>query len=63
MVFHVPEFIRSRNRALGPYSEQTGESLHHVWKEYVKERFSKLPKGKFPDPTLHALVRFNAEHI
>ena len=63
LVFHVPEFIRSRNRALGPYSEQTGESLHHVWKEYVKERFSKLPRGKFPDPTLHALVRFNAEHI
>ena len=65
LVFHVPEFINAREpkRALGPYSEQAGESLHHVWKDYVQKRFSKLPKGKFPDPKLHALARFNAENI
>ena len=68
LVYHLPEFIRAREtegilRPLGPYSEQTGESLHHVWKDFVQKRFSKLPKKKFPDPTLHALVRFNAENI
>ena len=63
LVFHVPECIRHRERALGPYSEQTGESLHHVWAEYVKERFAHLPKKRFPDPVLHALIRFNAERV
>ena len=63
LVFHVPEFIQARNRALGPYSEQAGESLHHIWKKDVKERFSKLGKSKVPDPQLHALVWFNADNI
>ena len=63
MVFHVPEVIRVKKRALGPYSEQTGESLHYKWDNYVEQRFSKLPKKKFPDPMLHALVRFNADNI
>ena len=52
-----------KKRALGPYSEQTGESLHHKWDKYVEERFSKLPKKRFPDPTLHALIKFNQENI
>ena len=63
LVFHVPEVIRVKERALGPYSEQTGESLHYKWDKYVEQRFSKLPKKKFPDPMLHALVRFNADNI
>ena len=63
LVHHVPEFIEDRDRSLGPYSEQPGESLHHVWTKFVNERFSHLPKSKFPDPVLHALIRFNAEHV
>ena len=63
LVFHVPEFIRARGRALGPYSEQPGESLHYLWTAFVTERFSKMPKKKFSDPLLHALVKFNQENI
>ena len=48
---------------MGPYSEQAGESLHHVWKDYLEKRFSKMPKGKCSDNKLHALARFNGENL
>ena len=33
VIYHIPEFCELMGRGLGPWSEQTGESVHHDFKE------------------------------
>ena len=65
LVHHVPQFILAgeKPRALGAYSEQAAESIHHRYKEFYSKRFSKLPRKHAEDPQLHALVVFNSENV
>lgn len=61
--FHVPQFCDRRDLPLGPFSEQAGESLHHVLKDDWDARWKKLPKGSSCDPDLRAVVAFSSERI
>ena len=36
VIFHIAEFCEMTGRGLGPWSEQTGESVHHDFKETWK---------------------------
>ena len=72
--FHVPQFCDRRDSALGPFSEQAGESLHHVLQDQWDTRWKKLPKSRAVgknhgevvegvDPDLRAVVAFSSENI
>ena len=61
--FHVPQFCDRRDLPLGPFSEQAGESLHHVLKDDWDARWKKLPKSSSCDPDLRAVVAFSSERI
>lgn len=61
--FHVSEFCDARGLPLGPFSEQTGESLHHVLQNDWDTRWKKLPKKLGIDPELRAVVAFSSERI
>lgn len=61
--FHVAEFCEKNGRALGSFSEQAFEAVHHdfneTWKKY------KLKKGhpKFSENLLKAVVEYNSHHV
>ena len=57
---HVEEFCTCKGRGLGPWSEQTSESLHHefneCWNKYIiKDEESE----KYGDRLLKAVNMFN----
>lgn len=57
---HVPEFIQKFNRALGIYSEQSLESLHHEYKQHADNY--KASKTN-PDCLVRCVSSFNANNI
>ena len=63
LVFHVPQFCDERDMALGPFSAQAGESLHHAFKEQWDHRWAKLPTSTVSDPLLRAVVGFSSENL
>ena len=63
LVFHVPQFCEERDMALGPFSAQAGESLHHAFKVQWETRWQKLPRSTASDPLLRAVVGFSSENL
>ena len=61
--FHVPQFCDRRDLPLGPFSEQAGESLHHVLRDDWDTRWKKLPASHGCDPDLRSVVAFSSERI
>ena len=58
---HVPEFVKRRG-PLGPYSEQSGESLHSSWTSTWK-RYKHQPKTTPEERLLNAVVDFEHRHL
>lgn len=56
--FHVPEFIDQHNQALGVYSEQASESIHHEWTQFY-QRYAGASNDTKAYTFLRALVKFN----
>ena len=61
LVCHVEEFIKRRG-PLGPYSEQSGESLHGRWGTHWP-RYKNLPRMTPEERLLNALVDFEYRHL
>ena len=64
VIYHIPEFCELTGRGLGPWSEQTGESLHHdfkgMWQRY-KVNDEKNPM--YGENLLKAVQMYNSQHL
>ena len=64
VLFHVPEFCTLKNQGLGPWSEQTSESVHHdfaiIWQNY-KIRSTDNPS--YAKKFLAAVSRYNSQRL
>lgn len=63
LVFHVTQFCEMTGLPMGPFSEQTGESIHHKFDEHWA-RFKLDPSHReYAKWLLRAVVDFNSKHI
>lgn len=60
--YHVPEFIHTKQMALGIFSEQAGESIHHEWKIFF-EKYEQASNDNFQHTLLRAVSKFNYLNI
>ena len=64
VMFHIAEFCLMTGRGLGPWSEQTRESVHHdlkeTWKRY---KVSKVDRSIYGENLLKAVSVYNSQHI
>lgn len=62
--FHVADFCESKNRGLGPWSEQSTESVHHdfssLWEDFKVRSFNH-PNFKFK--FLAGVCAYNGRHL
>ena len=62
--FHVAEFCNMVGTGLGPWSEQTAESLHHdfneIWKNF---EVRKIEHPEYAKRLLDAVVMYNSQHL
>ena len=62
--YHIEEFCDYSGMALGPFSEQTTEALHHefeeCWDNFAVKDFDH---PKYPDRFLSAVKVFNSLHL
>ena len=64
VVFHVAEFCAITGRGLAPWSEQTGESLHHDFlKTWEKFRVKSMDNPSYGDHLLRAVCTYNGQHV
>ena len=62
--YHVAEFCALKGMGLGPWSEQTGESVHHDFKETWKNfKVNDLEKDIYGEQLLKAVCKYNSQHI
>ena len=63
--FHLQPFMEKYPEVfLGLVTEQTGESIHRVWVEFVQNRLiTSQDHPDYPDKLLSALVAFNSQRI
>ena len=48
LVAHVNQFCHTRNHRLGPYSEQSGDTIHSVWSKEWKNYKCNVLNAHFP---------------
>ena len=62
--FHVAEFCLMTGQGLGPWSEQTGESVHHdfnqTWKNY---KVNDVEREIYGENLLKAVAAYNSRHL
>ena len=65
VMFHVQEFCDFTGMGLGPWSEQTVESLHHEFKKNCWENFyvKDTDNPAYPEHLLSAVKSFNSLHL
>ena len=64
VMFHIEEFCEHSGTGLGPYSEQTSESLHHEWKKTRSDYHVKQTSNpKYSENLLAAVRKFNSLNI
>ena len=64
VIYHIPEFCEMTGRGLGPWSEQTGESVHSdfnkMWKLF---KVNKEDTKMYGDSLLRAVQMYNSQHL
>ena len=64
VIFHVPEFCTQKSMGLGPWSEQTSESIHHDFKlTWINYLIKDLEHPRYGDNLLRALQMYNSQHL
>ena len=64
VIFHVAEFCTMTGRGLGPWSEQTGESVHHDFKEmWQRYKVKNIDLPTYGDNLLEAVSVYNSQHL
>ena len=64
VMHHVEEFCEIKGKGLGPWSEQTSESIHHDFNECWKKYFLKdMDREEYPDRILNAVRMYNGLHL
>lgn len=61
-IYHIPEFIEMHETALGPFSEQAAESLHHQWEKFYMN-FASCSHETYGQSFLKAVVKFNTMNV
>ena len=63
-MFHIIEFCKITGRGLRPWSEQTGESVHHNFKEtWKKYKVNDTDREIFGENLLKAVTAYNSQHL
>ena len=63
-MYHIEEFCSLTDHGLAPWSEQTGESIHHDFKETWKDFNVKLVDNPvYANHLLRAVQQYNGQHI
>lgn len=60
IIVHVKEFIGKFDLGLGYFSEQAGESIHHMWARFFENFKCSTSNEQFESCLIRALVKFNA---
>ena len=64
VMFHIIEFCLMTGRELGPWSEETGKSVHHDFKEIWKRyKVNKVDCSIYGENLLKAVSVYNSQHI
>ena len=64
VVFHVAEFCSFTGRGLAPWSEQTGEALHHDFAKTWENFFVRdMENPVYADHLLRAVCSYNGQHV
>ena len=64
VMFDIAEFCSMTGWGLGPWSEQTGESVHHDFKETWKRyKVNKVDRSVYGENLLKAISVYNSQHI
>ena len=63
-MFHIIEVCKITGRGLRPWSEQTGESVHHNFKEtWKKYKVNDTDCEIFGENLLKAVTAYNSQHL
>ena len=62
---HIKQWVEMSLRSLGMESEQSGESLHHVWRILLESRGEVKDKGSeaHMEQVLRCLIKLNSDHV
>ena len=65
ITIHVEQWVDRFGRSLGRESEQSGESLHHLWKRVLEGQGEVRNKesDSFAQQTLRCLLKFNSDNV
>ena len=64
VIFHIAEFCEMTGQGLGPWSEQTGESIHHDFKETWKRyKVNNTDHDIYGENLLKAVCAYNSQHL
>ena len=64
LVYHVGEFCLLTGRGVGPWSEQTGESIHHDFsKTWEKCKIKDIDHPLYGEQLLKAVIMYNSQHL
>lgn len=59
LLFHVPEFVELTGKALGFYSEQASESVHHAYKNHAQNYKGNLCEESAQEKLKRSVTTFN----
>ena len=64
VILHIVEFCKIMGRELGPWNEQTGQSVHHdlkeTWKRY---KVNDTDREIYGENLLKAVSAYNSQHL
>lgn len=64
VIYHIPEFCKYAGMGLGPWSEQTSESLHHdfnmTWANY---KVKDMDNPRYANELLRAVCMYNGKNF
>lgn len=63
VIFHIPEFCELTGRALGFYSEQSSEQVHHDFNIHTNNFYFNLNQADCEQKLLRSICACNSKHI
>ena len=64
LIYHVPQFCKSKGEALGIYSEQASESVHSIFEKFWQRRkVTDFKNPNYSSALYDTIVEFNSFHI
>ena len=60
---HVPEFVRLKQKSLGPFSEQSLESVHLDFNKHIGRFYSNTSKSNKIANLKRTVVAYNSNHF